>query len=463
MPMPSFPKRLAAVGLAAAVAASAACSDFLSVDNPGSVDVGNLADSANANLLVNGAIGEFQSMIATSSLWGAILSDEAMSGHVNASYGPIDRRDFNELNDIVAGVYSPLQRARYAGDTVAGRLKGYEGDAAAATDLRVARMLAFAGYGYIELGEMFCSAPIGGSAPLTPGELWQQAIPRFDEAIAIVTAAKAGGNTAAAGDSILNLALVGAARASLNLGDFTAAESYASQVAPGFEYRAYYIEGIPPQPGLPVNPYWNATGSPDAARTGFNSNVSDSWNYSNSSAWVVVGETYQDLDDPRVPHTPTLVKVMSNAYGDQYIPNKPKSFGGYVKPDTTVVGKKGGVPMTPGASIRVASWLEAQYIIAEAEQGNANTLTFVDAQRAANDQPASTATTAQEVLLDLIDQKRREFWLDGHRLGDLRRYIDLYQIDQFPSGTYRGGSESYGTVSCFPIPLTERNSNPNVP
>ncbi|HEU4564657.1 MAG TPA: RagB/SusD family nutrient uptake outer membrane protein [Gemmatimonadaceae bacterium] len=461
--MRSFPNRLAAVGLAAAVAASAACSDFLSVDNPGSVDTGNLADSANAALLVNGAIGEFQSMIATSALWGAILSDEAMSGHNNASYGPIDRRDFTELNDIVAGVYSPLQRARYAGDSVAGRLKGYQGEAAAAKDLRVARMLAFAGYGYVELGEMFCDAPIGGSAPLTPVELWQKALPRFEEAIAIVTAAKADGNTAAAGDSILNLALVGAARAALNLGDLPTAKSYASQVAPGFEYRAYYAEGIPPQPGLPTNPFWNGTGSPDLARPGYNSNTSDGWNYSSAAAWVVVGETFLNLKDPRVPHTPTAVKVLSNAYGDQYLPHKPKSFGGYVKPDTNVAGKKGGVPMTPGAFIRVASWLEAQYIIAEAEQGNANTLLFVNAQRTANDQPASTATTPQEVLLDLLDQRRREFWLDGHRLGDLRRYIKQYNIDQFPSGTYRGGSESYGSVTCFPIPLTERNSNPNVP
>ncbi|HEX5829770.1 MAG TPA: hypothetical protein VFY16_02240, partial [Gemmatimonadaceae bacterium] len=54
-------KRIARLGaVAALLAGAAACSDFLDVQNPGSVDADKLTDEANANLLVAGAIGEFQ-------------------------------------------------------------------------------------------------------------------------------------------------------------------------------------------------------------------------------------------------------------------------------------------------------------------------------------------------------------------------------------------------------------------
>jgi hypothetical protein len=144
--MTSLPKKLAGLGLVAAAALTGACNDFLQVDNPAAVDVARLADSTNAGLLVNGAIGEFQTMIAGTALWGGVLADEARSTHVNVSYGPIDRRDFSNLNDLVAPLYRDLHRARYAGDTVAQRLIGFQDATAAARDLRVARMLAMAGY-----------------------------------------------------------------------------------------------------------------------------------------------------------------------------------------------------------------------------------------------------------------------------------------------------------------------------
>ncbi|MHB1223527.1 MAG: hypothetical protein ACYC2G_05695 [Gemmatimonadaceae bacterium] len=448
--MTNIRKRTAVVGLVIAAVTSAACTDFLAVDNPGSVPSRDLVDSTYANLLVNGAIGEFQSMISSSALWGGVLSDELQALHANTSYGPIDLRDFNNLNDIVAGVYSPIQRSRFDADTVADRLKGYPG-ATPATDLRVARMLALAGYSYVTLGETFCSAPVNGGAARTPAELFGMALPRFDEAIQIATAATAAGaGSAASADSILNLARVGAARAALDLNDRAKALGYAQAVPAEFQFVSFYSEGIPPQPGVPVNPFWNATGSPELARTGYNTNVSGDFNYSNSSAWIAVEPYFENLGDPRVTHTPTQVKLMRSG-SMAYIPNKPKSFGGYVAPTAE---QPGGVAITPGASIRVASGLEAEYIVAEAQGGSAETRAFVDAQRAANGLGPSTAGSPEEVLADLRDQKRREFYLDGHRLGELRRYAEFNGVDMFTR------SENHGTVTCFPIPLSELNSNP---
>ena len=443
-------KRIAALGLVAAAGVAAGCNDFLQVDNPSAVNVSSFGDSADANLLVNGVIGQFQSMIGTVAMYGAVLSDEARSSHVNASYGPIDLRTVTNLNDIVSGVYSPIQRARYAGDTVADRLKGYEGAAAAGKDLRVARMLAMSGYSYTLLGETFCSAPINGGASQTPQQLFQAALPRLDEAITIVKAARAAGDSGARSDSILGLAAVAAARTALDLGDKAKAIAYAQQVPAKFtEYRVYFAEGIPASATLPVNPYYNAEGSPvPSSATGVN--INNGTSYASSALWVTVDTAFIGLSDPRVPMTTARVNAMNGT--PQFVPNKSKSFGGYVAPSAT---QPAGAPMTPGASMRVASAIEAQYIIAEANGGVASTLAFVNAQRTANRQPASTAGTPDQILADLRDQRRREFYLDGHRLGDLRRYITQYNTNQFPTGP------NYGDVTCFPLPLSETNSNPN--
>ena len=454
--MTTLPKTLAGLGLVAAAALAGACNDFLQVDNPAAVDVARLADSTNAALLINGAIGEFQGMIATTALWGGVLADESRSTHVNVSYGPIDRRDFSNLNDLVAPVYSALHRARFAGDTTAQRLIGYQGAAAAARDLRVARMLAFAGYAQMLLAETFGRSPLDGGATQQPAELWRGALAKLDSAATIARAARVGVTNRAPGDSVLGLALVAAARTAMNLNDRARAAAYAQQVVdslPNFEYRSYYTEGIPAAAGFPVNPYWNAMGAPEPARTGFNTNQSGGINFNASSLWLVVDSAFIGLNDPRVPMTPTRVTTMGGtAAGTQFVAGKSRSFGGYVAPSTAAPA---GAPMTPGASMRVASGLEARYILAETQGGDARTLAFVNQQRAANGQPASTAVAAADVLADLRDQKRREFYLDGHRLGELRRYKAQYNIDQFPRGP------QFGTVECWPIPLTELNSNPN--
>lgn len=453
-------RKLGIAALAAVVAvASGACSDYLKVTNPSAVDVSKLADSTDANLLVNGSIGDFQNMVGNTALYGGVLTDETTSAHANVSYGLLDQRNVTNALDLVALTYNPIQRARYEADTTASRLIGYVGSAKAATDPRVARMLAMAGYSTVILGETFCSAPVQGSAPKTSAQLFQASLAKFDSAITIARAASAAGISKASADSITNLALVGAARAELDLGDNAKAISYASQVATGFEYRVYFAEGIPTTPGLPVNPYYNGMGSPTVSSAANGASTSGGFSYSSSALWVVVDTSFMNLNDPRVPTTPTRVKTMTATYTPAYVANKPKSFGGYVAPSTTLPG---GQAMTPGASIRIASYLEAQYIIAEAQGGDASTLAFVNQQRLANNQGVSVAVTPTAVLADLRDQRRREFYLDGHRLGDIRRYITQYSVDYFPTGTVPGSSNTqYGTATCFPIPISEINANPN--
>lgn len=460
-------RSLALAALIATGGAAAACSDYLDVVNPSAVDVTKLADSANATLLVNGAVAEFQSMWTNTIQYSSLFSDESQNAHVNISFILVDARSFTDQLDINRLLYSPIQRARYDGDTVAARLIGYEGATAASSDVRVARMLALAGYSLIMLAETYCSAPINGGAPMSPAELLALVKPKLDSAITIgraaIAANRSAGNVASA-DSIVNLALVGQARAALDLKDYVSALAYASQVPSSFTaYRNYYSEGIPTTPGLPTNPLWGDVGSPQATTAANGTSVSGGFSYTASGAWLVVGIPFENLNDRRMPTTPTKVRAMNaNTY---FIANKTVGMGGtpgYTVPSTTLPG---GQAITPGTSMRVASYMEAQYIIAEANQGNATTLAFVNQQRLANGLTASTATTPAAILADLRDQRRREFYLDGHRLGDMRRYITQYGLDFFPTGAYPNTAvpNGYGTNTCFPLPSTESNSNPNVP
>ncbi|NIQ56868.1 MAG: hypothetical protein GWM92_06450 [Gemmatimonadetes bacterium] len=72
--------------------------------------------------------------------------------------------------------------------------------------------------------------------------------------------------------------------------------------------------------------------------------------------------------------------------------------------------------------------------------------------------------TAAEQMAELRDQRRRDFFMDGHRLGDLRRYLERDGLDFFPSGGYPQFEEdyTYGTSTCIPLSIDELNSNPNL-
>lgn len=113
-----------------------------------------------------------------------------------------------------------------------------------------------------------------------------------------------------------------------------------------------------------------------------------------------------------------------------------------------------------GTHVRFASGLEARYIVAEVEGPTAETLLFINERRAVGDQdPVVLAGDA--MMAELREQRRRDFYLTGHRLGDLRRYA-AQGTDFFPTGTWPHSEQTYGTDTCFPIPLSELNSNPNL-
>lgn len=110
--------------------------------------------------------------------------------------------------------------------------------------------------------------------------------------------------------------------------------------------------------------------------------------------------------------------------------------------------------------MRFASSLEARYILAEAGGPTADTRDLVNERRAVAGQPPASAA-GDDLMAELRDQRARDFFLTGQRLGDLRRYQNLYGLDLFPTGQYPVFPDHYGNVTCFLVPQSEKASNPN--
>jgi hypothetical protein len=74
----------------------------------------------------------------------------------------------------------------------------------------------------------------------------------------------------------------------------------------------------------------------------------------------------------------------------------------------------------------------------------------------------SGGTGTTELRAELVEQRKRDFYLAGYRAGDLRRYKKLYQLDSWPHGTMPGLTRAYGVDECWPMDSDELNGNPNV-
>jgi hypothetical protein len=356
----------------------------------------------------------------------AIITDEAVTGNNFETVQRVDLRQVDKLNS--GDVYTPLQFTRAAADSFEARLIRIQPDSANRA-LGIARVQAYGAMSYVLMGEYLCLAPVEGTQDAVSSDsLFRIAISTANRAIATGTASSASG-TGARGDSMVALARLAAARAHLNLGEKAQAAALAALVPAGIEFRTNYNI-------LNVNSIFFTSTS------GANRNLG-------------VDVAFRNLNDPRVRHSAT-----GSPGHDQrtilFNPFQGQSFSGY-NPAAT----GGGAVFTREGWIRFASGLEARYILAEAQGANATNVAFINSRRAEGGQAALVNPTEAQFLAAMMDQRRRDFFLDGHRLGDLRRYKRLYSQDFFPSGAHPNPDRGlYGTSECFVPTQAEITGNP---
>ncbi len=462
------PAHAARLGLAAAaVVALAGCKGLLDVSNPGAVDAGQLTQPAYLNLMTDGVRGEFQQMMHWDGVYAATFSGEVTNHHVYYEEGDISRRDI--LSGTLYGipvttngtytlaVYNAIHRTRWLADSVAARVKSMLGDSAK-RDLRLAKVLMYAGFSYAYLGEQLCSSPINVSKMYTSDEILAMAPSRFDEAITVATAAKAWAAAytpdaywsaamltayQAGADTVIQASRIGAARAYLDLNNKAQAITYAGQVTslfvsdklPGFILWSYYMDT-----SAYDNQWWYRIAL--AAGSG------------NRTA-SLIGTPYDGVVDPRIPQQ--KLNVM-DGYNSTVKPipgvNVPKSTPAFSTYDGTVLGAE----VAKNSYLRIASSIEARYILAEAQgKSGPGNIDFLNARRAlAGMAPVDASISDTDYRNAVIEQRTRDLYLDGHRLGDIRRYKKYYNLDFYLHGKFPTSTTlQYGTLECFPLPQAE--------
>ena len=410
--------------LAVVVSGSTACNEILQADAPQLIEESGLQLPANAPVIVAGAVGDFECAFASYIAVMGTVSDEFADAQANAAIWDLDRRTNFAQSGLYStgtcggfgGVYTPVSTARYQADNALALLDKWTDQEVPDRQALIARMAAYAGYSLVLLGEGFCSAAIDLGPEQTPAQLFGLAEQRFTRAITVATSV--GGAT---GDSLRYLALVGRARARVNQNKLAEAATDAALVPNGFVFNARYTAAA----GRAENRVFRAN---------------------NSNGTVTVDPTFRGVTvgttaDPRVP-------VADAGRGGSFpqirlwVQNKYTSLA---------------------SPIPIATWREALLIRAEAaaSAGNAAAAVgFINQLRTAASVPAYAATDAAAVRAQIPEERRRELFIESHRLYDTIRFN--IPLTPAPGAPFPVGGGTYGNNKCLPLPDVERLNNPSL-
>jgi hypothetical protein len=106
-------------------------------------------------------------------------------------------------------------------------------------------------------------------------------------------------------------------------------------------------------------------------------------------------------------------------------------------------------------SLPIASYAEAQLILAEATGGQAG-LDAINRVRALSGIPPLVLQPGQDFGAAVLEERRRQLFSEGQRYGDMLR-----KGLPFSSGVNRKG-QTISSLTCVPLPDVETQNNPNL-
>lgn len=421
----------------ALLAASGACGELTSLEQeaPSRVRANDLLVPSNAQLLVTSAISDYECALANYIIAGGLVGDELIDAQLSQQGWDYDRRTIVPALTAYAtvqcggrqvpGIYTPINIARYQGDVILNALEGWtDAEVTNRTDL-IAQAAAHAGYSLILLGEGMCTATIDGGPELSRAQVFVEAEARFSTAI---TAATTANNSA-----ILNMARGGRARARLDQNKTAEARADAALVPAGFVRNATYSAANARRENLVYGQQF----------VGLYSSVDPSFR----------DLTFGGVADPRV--TVVQARTATNA------PQKGHDGATDIWRTTKYA--------TIASPIPIASYDEAQLIIAEIDAaagtptGTANAVTIINDLHTRAGIPLYAGGTTAEVQAQVREERLRELFLEGQRLGDIVRFNITLSPAAGTAFPAKGGvyGSAAGNQACFPLPDVEKNNNPN--
>ncbi|PIB38580.1 hypothetical protein [Maribacter sp. 4G9] len=422
-----------AIVLMALTSLCISCDSVVEVTDPDIVTPESLNSEAGIQTLRAGSLGDLAvAMSGSAAGHGATTGLIVMSGLMADEYAysgtfptrrEADTRNLQDINSDVNTIYGNLHRSRTGAETTVDLLADFGGNPEIESEMQ-----SVTGYAYVMFAETFCGgvpfskAPADGGEliygePLTTEQMFNQAISWFDQAIA-----NAGSN-----DKLANLGRVGKARSLLGLGQMDAAAAEVAAIPTDFVYNIEQSDNSRRQE--------NGIYIMSTVRRQFSIADGKGGN----------GLMFRSSMDPRTPWDG----------GTEFGQDDITLYYNQLKYDSS------NVPVV------LASGTEARLIEAEAAANADDATTVEDIHNALRATIGLSDLDLSGISGDdllLAHFSERAFWLfsTGHRLGDLRRLVDVYGMmpsNVFPWGPYFKGGE-YSTNLKFLVPQSESN-NPN--
>lgn len=400
----------------AALVLGAGCD--LKVTNPGPVQASFLDNTAALTAVVNGAGRDLAEALNWTAYTSAAVTREVLPSGSTAAFGISVRQQLGILsNDDGGDWWNQAQRARWTAENGVQRIKTVLGTAAS-NSATLAQGLIWVGFSNRHLAEHFCDGIIDGG-PRQPYTVYlERAEAAFTEAITVATAAN---NT-----TLRDVATAGRASVRLLRNNLTGASADAGAITNNaFVYRMpYFVNTVDQYNRI----YWASANQPYRAHT----------------VWGTFYENYRRTTrDPRVPFDSSL----TIRFGDAAV----TSLGGQVRWyfQTKYPVRESSINLASGWEMRL---IEAEALLVSGDVAGA--MTKLNARRMALNLSPWTAANATEAWTHLKRERGIELWLEGRRLGDQRRWAALNRPGVSDDMT--------GRSLCFPIPLSELETNPNL-
>lgn len=403
---------------------------LLDVNAPNSVPVALFDSPANATLMAQSAVEDFECAYNAAVLVEGIISDDLADSQLGAAQWPYDRRDANtQTNGIYGtsgctsnqgpGIYTPLSTARFDADNALNKLTAWTDAQVPGRQALIAQMDVYAGFSYAMMGMSMCDAAFDLGPQVDQPGMFALAEKRFNDAI---TNATATGQT-----NLLDAAYAGRARVRLYQGNTAGAAADAALVPPGFVFNA--STDASDGGGRRANRVYAATGQfGDYTVESLSLNLTDENGESDPRAAVVKTNT-RPADSKSIIYVPAKFYATSTGAGD-------------------------AIPMP------IARYEEAQLILAEV-QGGQTAVNIINAMRATvNLKPYTGPTDATSIKNLVIDERRRVLFAEGFRNYDLERF--KLTLEPAIGATYPRVGGTYGSTTCLPLPDVERFNNPNI-
>jgi hypothetical protein len=418
--------------------------DF-SVTNPGPVQDEFLDDPEAFLPIVLGARRNLGDAMGHNIVyWGAVVSFEVNPSGATGYFGVPSKVQAGDIDDQLSEDWENAQRARWTSEDAVRRFGEVLDQADFSSSALVAEAYLWAGYANRLMGENFCQATTDGGPVEQHTAFYERAEGHFRNAIQIGTAA---GESWIVTAAQAGLASVLADLATYDLADWSEAAAEAAKIADNnFVFQMPYAAGDESQYNVMA---WT--------------NYTEPWR--TNTVWATYYEDYyRTTGDPRTP----WVDDPRFEYGDAPV----LKFGGLVTwyRQDKHVEKDDPINLSSGWEMRL---IEAEAALAQNDLPAA--LAKMNIRRTDLGLAQITAADITAGWAALKFERAVELWLEGRRLGDLRRWRDNNVPGETHDGVYMDTDDDgvYERVEdmdspiqhsyCYPIGLSERESNPNVP